>query len=46
MSIVTIWKVNIFSIGKELYDSILISPKLRLISSVIPLFLPIRYLRI
>ena len=46
MSIVTIWKVNIFSIGKELYGSILISPKLRLIFSVIPLFLPIRYLRI
>ena len=45
MSIITIWKVNIFLIGKELYQLILIFPKLWLILFVIPPFLPIRYLR-
>ena len=38
MSIITLEKVNIFSTGKELYELILILPKLWLTISVIPLF--------
>ena len=37
-------KVNIFSTGEELYESIRILTKLWSIISVIPLFPPIRYL--
>ena len=44
MSIMTLWKVNIFSVAKESYESIVILAKLWLILSVIPLFLLIRYL--
>ena len=44
MSIITLWEVNIFLIDKELYESILIFPKLVLILFVIPLFLPTWYL--
>ena len=44
MSITELWKVNIFSIGKELYKSIMVFLNLWLILSVIPLFLLIRYL--
>ena len=44
MSIMELWKVNIFSIGKELYKSIMVFLNLWLILSVIPLFLLIRYL--
>ena len=43
MSIKT-WKVNIFSTGKELYESILILAKLWLILSVISFFSRMRYL--
>ena len=38
MNITTLWKVCVFSIGKEFYESILILAKLWLILSVIPLF--------
>ena len=38
MSIITLWKVDIFLIGKELYESTLIFSKLRLILFVIPIF--------
>ena len=38
MNITTLWKVSVFSIGKEFYESILILAKLWLILSVIPLF--------
>ena len=38
MSIITLWKVNVFSIGKELHESILILAKLWLILFVIPFF--------
>ena len=44
MRTITFWKVNIFSIGKELDESILIFPKLWLILFVTPLFLLIGYL--
>ena len=44
MSILTLWKVDIFSISKEIFDSILILGKLWLILPVIPKFLPVRYL--
>ena len=46
MSIVTLWKDNIFSIGKESHESVLIIAKLWLILSVIPLFLLIIYLNL
>ena len=42
--IITLWKVNIFSVGKELYESILILAKLWIILTVIPLFSFRRYL--
>ena len=38
MSIITLWKVNIFSIDKELYELILNFSKLWLALSVIPIF--------
>ena len=44
MSIITLWKNNIFSIDTELYELILISPKVWLIVSVISLFSFVRYL--
>ena len=44
MTIIELWKVNIFSIGKEFYKSIMVFLNLWLIISVIPLFLLIRYL--
>ena len=44
MSIITLWKVNIFPIGKELHESIMIVAKLWLLLSVIPLFSLVRYL--
>ena len=44
MSITTLWKVNTFSIGKELYESTLIPAKLWLIPPIIPLFSVTRYL--
>ena len=44
MSIITLWTVNIFSIGKELYKSSLIFAKFWLILSVISLFSLTRYL--
>ena len=44
MSIITLWNVNTLSISKELYESILISPKLWLMLSVLQLFSLIRYL--
>ena len=44
MSITTLWKDSIFSIGKELYESILILAKWWLILTVIPFFSLIRYL--
>ena len=44
MSIITLWKVNIFSIGKELYESIMILANVWLILSVTPLSSLITYL--
>ena len=45
MSITTLRKVNVFSIDKELYESILIYAKLLLILlNVMPLFSLTRYL--
>ena len=44
MTITTLWIVNIFSIYKDLHESILISPKLWLILSLIPVFPLTRYL--
>ena len=44
MNNIKLWKVSVFSIGKELYESILILTKLWLILSVISLFSLIRYL--
>ena len=44
ISIMTLSKVNIFSIGKESYESIQTLSKLWLILSALPLFSPIRYL--
>ena len=44
ISIITLSKVNIFSIGKESYESIQTLSKLWLILSALPLFSPIRYL--
>ena len=44
MNIITLWKDNIFSIDTELYELILISPKVWLVVSVISLFSFIRYL--
>ena len=43
-SIKTLWKVSIFSIVKQLYESILMYPKFWLILSIIPFFSLIRYL--
>ena len=37
MSVITLWKVNIILLGKKLYESILILPKVWLILLVIPL---------
>ena len=39
MSIIIIWKANFFSIGKELFESILIFAKVWLILNVISFFL-------
>ena len=44
MSVVTLWKVNISSTGKELNELILIHAKLWLVLSEIPIFSLIRYL--
>ena len=44
MSITTLRKVNVFSIDKELYESLLIYAKLLLILYVIPLFSLTTYL--
>ena len=44
ISIMTLSKVNIFSIGQESYESIQTLSKLWLILSALPLFSPIRYL--
>ena len=44
MSIITLWKVNIFSIVKESYESVLILAKLWLMLAAIPLFSLIRCL--
>ena len=44
MSITTLRKVNVFSIFKELYESLLIYAKLLLILYVIPLFSLTKYL--
>ena len=38
MSIITLWKLNVFSIGKKLYESTLILAKLLLILYVILFF--------
>ena len=40
----TLWKVNIYSIGKEPYQSVVIIAKLWLMLSVKSIFLLIRYL--
>ena len=42
VSIVTLWKVNFFPVGKALYESILILAKLWVILSVTALFSLIR----
>ena len=44
MSTITLRKVSMFLVGKELYKSILILQKLSLILFVIPVFLLIGYL--
>ena len=44
MSITILWKANFFSIGKKIYESILIPAKLWSILSVIPLLSLKRYL--
>ena len=44
MSIITLWNVNIFSIGKESYESILILKKLWLILSAVTSISSLRYL--
>ena len=44
MSIITLWKVGVFSIDKEVYESKLIIAKLWLITSVVPPFSFIRSL--
>ena len=44
MSTITLRKVSIFLVSKELYESIMILPKLSLLLFVIPVFVLIGYL--